>query len=81
MVTVPDGTDEDARRCVRERTELISEHVGLTNRIAAFLQRLQPVAPEPTSSVAELQIGLGEPLPPNAHAKIARSLAGTRTGR
>ncbi|MGA9203553.1 MAG: IS110 family transposase, partial [Pseudolabrys sp.] len=29
MVPVPDEADEDARRCVRERTELISERVGL----------------------------------------------------
>ena len=35
MVPVPDEADEDARRCVRERTELISERVGLTNRIGA----------------------------------------------
>jgi transposase len=40
MVPVPDETDEDARRCVRERTELISERVGLTNRIAAVLATL-----------------------------------------
>ena len=33
MVPIPDEADEDARRCVRERTELISERVGLTNRI------------------------------------------------
>ena len=37
---IPDEADEDARRCVRERTELISERVGLTNRIALFWQRL-----------------------------------------
>jgi len=37
MVPVPDEADEDARRCVRERTELISERVGLINRIGAVL--------------------------------------------
>jgi len=37
MVPVPDEADEDARRCIRERTELISERVGLTNRIGAVL--------------------------------------------
>ena len=28
MVPIPDEADEDARRCVRERTELVSERVG-----------------------------------------------------
>ena len=32
MVPIPDEADEDARRCVRERTELLSDRVGLTNR-------------------------------------------------
>jgi transposase len=40
MVPVPDEADEDARRCIRERTELISERVGLTNRIGAVLATL-----------------------------------------
>ena len=35
MVPVPDEAGEDARRCVRERTELISERIGLTSRIGA----------------------------------------------
>ncbi len=33
-------TDEDARRSVRERTELLSDRVGLTNRIGAVLATL-----------------------------------------
>jgi transposase len=32
MVPVPDEADEDARRCVRERAELVSERTGLVNR-------------------------------------------------
>ena len=36
MVPIPDEADEDARRCVRERTELISERVSLTNRGAVL---------------------------------------------
>ena len=40
MVPVPDEADEDARQCVRERTELISERVGLTNRIGTVLATL-----------------------------------------
>ena len=37
MVPIPDEADEDARRSIRERTELISERVGLSNRIGAVL--------------------------------------------
>ena len=29
-----------ARRCVRERSELISERIGLTNRIGAILRQI-----------------------------------------
>jgi transposase len=80
MVPVPDEADEDARRCVRERTELISERVGLTNRIGAVLATLgvsdyNPLLRNRHRRLAELRTGLGEPLPPNAHAKIERLLA------
>lgn len=80
MVPVPDEADEDARRCIRERTELISERVGLTNRIGAVLATLgvtdyNPLLRTRHHRLAELRTGLGEPLPPNAHAKIARLLA------
>ena len=40
MVPIPDEADEDARRCVRERSELVSERVGLVNRIGAILATL-----------------------------------------
>src|SRR5665213_2034116 len=40
MVPVPDEADEDARRCVRERSELVCERVGLVNRIGAVLATL-----------------------------------------
>ena len=40
MVPIPDEADEDARRCVRERMELVSERVGLSNRIGAVLATL-----------------------------------------
>jgi transposase len=80
MVPVPDEADEDARRCIRERTELISERVGLTNRIGAVLATLgvtdyNPLLRNRHHRLVELRTGLGEPLPPNAHAKIARLLA------
>ena len=40
MVPIPTKADEDARRCVRERVELVSEPVGLVNRIGAILATL-----------------------------------------
>lgn len=80
MVPIPDEADEDARRCVRERMELVSERVGLTNRIGAVLATLgvgdyNPLLRNRRSRLTQLRTGLGEPLPPNAHAKIVRLLA------
>src|SRR5215469_612035 len=40
MVPVPSEADEDARRSVRERTELVAERVSLVNRIGAVLATL-----------------------------------------
>jgi len=80
MVPIPDEVDEDARRCVRERTELVSERVGLVNRIGAVLATLgagdyNPLLQNRRRRLAELRTGLGEPIPPNALAKIERLLA------
>ena len=80
MVPIPDEADEDARRCVRERSELLAERVGLTNRIGAVLATLgvsdyNPLLRNRKRCLAELRTGLGEPLPRNAHAKIERLLA------
>jgi transposase len=79
MVPIPDEVDEDARRCVRERTELVSERVGLVNRIGAVLATLgagdyNPLLQNRRRRLAELRTGLGKPLPPNALAKIERLL-------
>ena len=67
-------------RCVRERTELISERVGLINRIGAILAMLgvsdyNPLLRNRGRRLAELRTALGEALPANAHAKIKRLLA------
>ena len=80
MVPIPDEADEDARRCVRERTELLSDRVGLTNRIGAVLATLgvndyNPLLQSRRRRLAELRTGLDEPIPPNALAKIERLLA------
>jgi transposase len=80
MVPIPDEADEDARRCVRERTELVSERVGLANRIGAVLATLgidgyNPLLQSRRRRLADLRTGLGEPIPPNALAKIERLLS------
>src|ERR1700676_2309843 len=80
MAPIPDEADEDARRCVRERTELLSDRVGLTNRIGAVLATLgvndyNPLLQSRRRRLAELRTGLAEPIPPNALAKIERLLA------
>jgi len=80
MVPIPDEADEDARRCVRERTELISERVGLTNRIGAVLATLgvgeyNPLLQSRRRRLADLRTALDEPIPPNALAKIERLLS------
>ena len=80
MAPIPDEADEDARRSVRERTELLSDRVGLTNRIGAVLATLgvndyNPLLQSRRRRLAELRTGLGEPIPPNALAKIERLLA------
>ena len=79
MVPIPAEADEDARRRVRERAELISERVGLVNRIGAVLATLgageyNPLRRDRRQRLDELQTALGDSLPTNAHAKIARML-------
>ena len=76
MVPIPDQSDEDARRAVRERGELVSERVGLVNRIGAVLATAgdyNPLLQSRRRRLNELRTGLGEP--PHARAKIERLLA------
>jgi transposase len=40
MVPIPDEADEDRRRRVREREDLVTERVSLVNRISAVLATL-----------------------------------------
>ena len=79
MVPVPSEADEDARRCTRERTELVAERVELVNRIGAVLATLgvrdyDPLRRDRRERLATLRTTLGAPLPPHASAKITRIL-------
>lgn len=79
MVPIPDEADEDARRLVRERSELIKERIKLVNRIGAVLATLgvaeyDPLKRNRRRRLDELRTALGEPLPIHARAKIARML-------
>src|SRR5215211_6798566 len=71
MVPVPDADEEDARRPVRERAELVSERVGLVNRIGSVLATLgvadyNPMLQSRRRRLDELRTGLGELLPGHA---------------
>jgi transposase len=79
MVPIPSEADEDARRSIRERTELISERVSLVNRIGAILATLgtcdyDPLLRSRRRRLGELRTALGDPLPANARNKIVRML-------
>jgi transposase len=79
MVPIPSEADEDARRAVRERKELVSERISLVNRIGAVLATLgvqgyNPLRRDRRLRLDALRTGLGDPLPVNARAKIVRML-------
>ncbi len=79
MVPIPDEADEDTRRLVRERSELIKERIKLANRIGAVLATLgvpnyDARKRNRRQRLDELQTALGEPLPMHARAKISRML-------
>src|SRR4029078_1447810 len=61
------------------RVELVSERVGLVNRIGAILAKLgtgeyNPLRRDRRQRLDELRTALGTPLPTHARAKIARML-------
>jgi transposase len=79
MVPIPAEVDEDARRRVRERAELVAERVGLVNRIGAILATLgvgeyNPLRRDRRPRLEELRTALGGSLPTHARAKIVRML-------
>lgn len=72
-------TDEDARRRVRERAELVADQVGIVNRIGAVLATLgvgeyNPIRRDRRQRLDELWTALGGSLPTHARAKIVRML-------
>ena len=75
MVPIPAEADEDARRRMREREELLAERVGLVNRIGAILPTLgvgeyNPIRRDRRLRFDELRTALGGSLPTHARAKI-----------
>ncbi len=79
MVPIPAEADEDARRCTRERAELVAERVALVNRIGAVLATLgvgeyNPLLRNRRERLDALRTALGTSLPPHAQAKISRML-------
>ena len=79
MVPIPTEADEDARRCVRERQELMGERVAIANGITSILATLgirgyDALRRDRRQRLEGLHTALGEPLPPQARAKIGRML-------
>jgi len=71
MVPIPAEADEDARRRMREREELLAERVGLVNRIGAILPTLgvgeyNPIRRDRRLRLDELRTALGGSLPTHA---------------
>lgn len=90
MVPIPAEADEDARRAVREREELVAERIALANRIGAILTTLgirgyDPMRRDRRQRLDGLRTALGDPLPPHARqdrarARPARAGAGANRG-
>ena len=79
MVPIPEEADEDERRRVREREDLISDRISMVNRIGAVLATLgvgddNPLRRDRRARLDSLPTALGDPLPPHARARILRLL-------
>src|SRR5215213_2203078 len=79
MVPIPTEADEDARRCVRERQDLLGERVAIVNGIASILATLGTRGYDPLRRDRRLRLegvrtALGDPLPSQARARIERML-------
>jgi transposase len=79
MVPIPTEADEDARRCVRERQDLLGERVAIANGIASILATLgaqgyDPLRRDRRQRLEGVRTALGDPLPLQARARIERML-------
>ena len=79
MVPVPTEADADARRCVRERQDLLGERVAIANGITSILATLgargyDPLRRDRRQRLEGLRTALGDTLPPQARARIGRML-------
>jgi transposase len=79
MVPIPSETEEDGRRPLRERQELIKERLALTNRIDGVLATLgvggyRPLRRDRRERLEALRRPGGDPLPVHAKARLARLL-------
>src|SRR5215210_716606 len=79
MVPIPTEADEDARRCVRERQDLLGERVAIANGIASILATLgargyDPMRRDRRQRLEGVRTAVGDPLPPQARARIERML-------
>lgn len=79
MVPIPTEADEDARRCVRERQDLLGERVAIVNGITSILATLgardyEPLRRDRRQRLEGVRTAVGEPLPSQARARIERML-------
>jgi transposase len=80
MAPIPDEADEDRRRAVRERQELLTERVRLTNRVGALLATLgvdgyDVRRVDRRARLDGLKRPGGAPVPPCARSKLERLVA------
>jgi hypothetical protein len=83
MVPIPAEADEDARRRMREREELLAEPVGLVNRIGAILATLgvgeyNPIRRDRCQRLDELRTAIGGSLPMRGRWPKCCGQAGSR---
>jgi transposase len=79
MVPIPSEAEEDGRRPLRERQELIKERLAITNKIDGMMATLgidgyRPLRRDRREQVETLRQPSGDPLPVHAKARLRRLL-------
>jgi transposase len=79
MVPIPSEAEEDGRRPLRERQELIKERLAITNKIDGLMATLgiggyRPLRRDRREQVETLRQPSGDPLPVHAKARLTRLL-------